>query len=44
MRSISIILNLILTLILSGQNLQAQDNKSKEYLENIKLDSMDGLC
>lgn len=43
MRSISIILNLILTLILSGQNLQAQDNKSKEYLENIKRDSIDGV-
>ncbi|HBB00682.1 MAG: hypothetical protein A2W86_11565 [Bacteroidetes bacterium GWD2_45_23] len=43
MRSISIILNLILALIISGHNLQAQDNKSKEYLENIKRDSIDGV-
>jgi hypothetical protein len=42
------ILNLILILIISNQDLHAQDKKSKkeqeqEYLENIKKDSIDGV-
>ncbi|MGV8139374.1 MAG: DUF6794 domain-containing protein [Mangrovibacterium sp.] len=42
------ILNLILILIISNQDLQAQDEKSKkeqkqECLENIKKDSIDGV-
>jgi len=48
MRVTLIILNLILIFILTNQDLQAQDKKSKkereqEYLENIKKDSIDGV-
>jgi len=40
MRLTLTVLNLILTLLLFDQNMQAQDNKSKEHLENNKMDSI----
>jgi len=48
MKTILTILNLILILTLSNQDLQAQNKKSKKeqkqaYLENIKKDSIDGV-
>lgn len=48
MKATLTILNLILILIMSNQDLYAQDKKSKkeqeqEYLENIKKDSIDGV-